>query len=161
MPLLLLPPPKYCKCSCIPDRRNKTLINVFITSHLDSLYALHFCLPDNLLHKLQVIQNNSVRIVSHKKIILQKQTAKLLYFYIYLFLPVSIEIYTVICILINYEIKVIPVIQITTIVIKHLLGYSEGRMSQDTQKQVTNQTRSAVLHLNVLDLIQPYLFNTN
>jgi len=45
----------------------KTLVHALVCSRIDSLNALYFGLPDNIIHKLQVIQNNAARVIAPKK----------------------------------------------------------------------------------------------
>jgi len=45
----------------------KTLVHALVCSRIDSLNALYFGLPDNIIHKLQVIQNNAARVIAQKK----------------------------------------------------------------------------------------------
>ena len=51
----------------ITEDATRTLIQSFVTSRLDNLNSLLYGLPDCVLHKLQLIQNNAAKLVVRKK----------------------------------------------------------------------------------------------
>ena len=53
--------------SCLTQEATETLVNALITSRLDYCNAILYGLNDDLLKRLQLVQNNAARLVLKKK----------------------------------------------------------------------------------------------